>query len=92
MVALEALALGRPVVAPDTGGLGEILVHGENGYLYAPDRVDQLVDAIMAVGCDADRARELGSKGLDSIADAYSLDAVATSYRQVYEEAIHAAA
>ena len=33
LAALEAMACGIPVVASDTGGLPELMVHGETGYL-----------------------------------------------------------
>lgn len=92
MVALESLALGRPVVASYTGGLSEILVHGENGYLYPPDRQDLLSDAIMKVSSNKDHARNLGSKGPASIRKKFCLDSVVGRYCQVYEELIHAAA
>lgn len=38
IVALEAMALGCPVIVSDVGGLGEIVTHGENGItIYADD-------------------------------------------------------
>ncbi|MCC7494615.1 MAG: glycosyltransferase family 4 protein [Fimbriimonadaceae bacterium] len=36
LVAVEALALGRPVLAAATGGLAEVLVDGESGRLLPP--------------------------------------------------------
>jgi len=45
-VAVEALALGKPVVAVRTGGLADILEHCEAATLVMPGSVDELVAAI----------------------------------------------
>lgn len=34
IVAIEALMLGKTVLASDAGGLSEVIKHGENGYLF----------------------------------------------------------
>lgn len=34
LAAMEAMALGRPVVHPDVGGGRELVTHGEDGYLF----------------------------------------------------------
>ena len=45
-VAVEALALGKPVVAVRSGGLADILEHCEAATLVRPGSVDELVSAI----------------------------------------------
>ena len=49
MVALEALALGRPVVASAVGGLPVVVADGVDGLLVAPDDPDALACALVAV-------------------------------------------
>lgn len=46
LTTLEALASGTPVVAYASGGIPEILVHGECGVLVAPDDPELLAEAI----------------------------------------------
>lgn len=41
-VVLEAMASGLPIVATDVSGTGEIVSHGENGYLVKPGDADDL--------------------------------------------------
>jgi glycosyltransferase involved in cell wall biosynthesis len=91
LVVLEAMALGRPVIAPDTGGLGEMVVHGQNGYLYPTDRPDLLTDSLVAVSRDRGLADRLGARGPEAIRGAYSLDSVVERYCQIYRETLHAA-
>lgn len=45
-VAIEALSKGRPVVASKVGGLTDIVENGTNGFLFEPDSVPALVEAI----------------------------------------------
>jgi glycosyltransferase involved in cell wall biosynthesis len=48
LAALEAMAHGLPVIASRTGGLTEIVVSGETGWLVAPDDPSALAGAIAA--------------------------------------------
>lgn len=49
MVALEALAMGRPVVASAVGGLPEVVAHGVDGVLVPPDDPGALAAALATV-------------------------------------------
>lgn len=49
---LEAMALGRAVVASAVGGLREIIRDGENGFLVPPGNVDALVDRVNRLARD----------------------------------------
>lgn len=64
LVPLEAMAVGRPVVASGTGGSGEYLRDGENCLLYGPpEDASALANAVNRLATDAalrDRLREGG--------------------------------
>jgi len=60
-VVLEAMALGKPVIVPEIGGLKEIVTHNDNGYLFPVDREDVLCDLIMIISEDKAKATEMGS-------------------------------
>ncbi len=49
LVALEAAALGTPLVVADTGGLAEIVEHGETGLVFPPLDPPALADAVTEV-------------------------------------------
>lgn len=63
MVALEAMERGRPVIAAEIGGLGELVRDGETGLLVPPGDAGALRDAIVRVAGDLDLARAMGEAG-----------------------------
>jgi glycosyltransferase involved in cell wall biosynthesis len=43
---LEAMAVGTPCIAPNLGGMRDIIAHESTGFLYEPGNLDACVDAI----------------------------------------------
>lgn len=63
LVAIEAMAHGKPVIAADHGGLTEIVVHQVTGLLFEPNSEADLARSIHALHEDRTRASEMGSAG-----------------------------
>jgi glycosyltransferase involved in cell wall biosynthesis len=80
-VLLEALALGTPVAAMDTGGTREILRDGESG-LLAPD-VAGLAEAVARLASDAALRARLGEASRQR-ALAFAPEALVPRYESVY--------
>jgi glycosyltransferase involved in cell wall biosynthesis len=63
---IDGMACGLPVLATDVGGLPELVIPGETGWLVRPD-VDALTDAILAAQRvwreDHEAFRRLGTRG-----------------------------
>ena len=64
LVALEAMAAGRPVIAADHGGLQEIVANGETGLLVAPGDADALRDALRRLHSDPDLRARMGAAAI----------------------------
>ena len=63
-VLLEAMAAGLAVVAPDVGGVGELIIPGQTGYLISPyDDVEAFVAAIDRIAAHPGIAAELVRNG-----------------------------
>ena len=62
MVALEAMAMGTPVIASEVGGLAHLIRHGHNGF-HVPSRDPEALAArILHLLEDRDLRRRLGSE------------------------------
>jgi len=61
MVNLEAMACGRPVVAPRVGGVTEYATHGENCLLVEPGDVEAIADAMRELASSPTLRDRLGS-------------------------------
>lgn len=64
LVPLEAMAVGRPVVATGTGGSGEYLRDGENCLLFARGDAQALAECVTRLGRDPVLRRKLREGGL----------------------------
>jgi glycosyltransferase involved in cell wall biosynthesis len=63
VVAMEAMALGKPVVATAVGGVPEVVLDGETGLVVPPGDPEALANAIGAMLTDRDRAAAMGERG-----------------------------
>lgn len=85
-VALEAQAMGRPVVATDVGGLGEALMQAATGWLVEPD-ADALAHALELALAMPDEARaRLAVRARRFVARKFSLERMGDATMQVYRE------
>ncbi len=73
LVAVEAMALKRAVVASEQGGLPEIVVPGETGLLVPPNDPEALADATCELLADPDLAAEMGTKGRARVEQHFAL-------------------
>lgn len=73
MSQIEALALGVPVVASDTGGIPETIHHGDTGLLVAPEDVDAWVAAIDQALSAPERMRAMAAAGARDVRSRFSV-------------------
>jgi len=66
-VLLEAMAVGRPVVAAKAGGAAEVVEHGQDGLLVAPGNVSELAGAMRLLLGDAPLRTRLGRAGREKV-------------------------
>ncbi|MCW2279088.1 1,4-alpha-glucan branching protein domain-containing protein [Heliophilum fasciatum] len=88
IVALEAMAAKVPVVVSDTGGLGEIIQTGKNGWKVPPGDAGALAHGIVTVLSEPLKAKHMTDEALRQVRLIYAWDAIADQTAQVYAQAI----
>lgn len=69
----EYMAAGRAIVASDLPAIKEVLTHGSNAWLCAPDSGEALAQAVKTLMDDPNLASDLGVKARDRV-ERYSWD------------------
>jgi len=88
VVARQAMAHARPVVATAVGGLAEAVVDGETGLLVPPGDTVALRQALERLLGDPELRARLGGAGRGRVRALYSREAAATATLAAYEAAL----
>jgi glycosyltransferase involved in cell wall biosynthesis len=91
VVAAEAMAHGRPVVASAVGGLRDIVADGETGMLVPPGNIAALRSALERLLGDADLRRSMGAAARARVREHFSWDATTDATLAAYEETVRGA-
>ena len=91
LVATEAMACGKPVVATKVGGLPDQIIEGFNGFLVPPRDPKALADRILYLLENPSEARRMGLNGRGLAEDKFDIerrvDKIIELYRMLIEDA-----
>ena len=62
-VLVEAMALGKPIVASNIGGIPDLVIHGKNGFLVPPKNPKELAKYIQILLEDEKKREKMGLAG-----------------------------
>lgn len=82
--AIESIALGKPVVASNVGGLPEVVEHGRNGLLVQPADIKMLADAMLFMLHDRAVVQAMGREARKIAAERFTLATMMSRYEQYY--------
>src|SRR5690606_26202466 len=88
IVALEAMALGAPLIVSGTGGLAEVVTHRETGLLFHPGDPRSLAEQIIAALNAPSLCRAMARRALQAVKDRYSWEHVAQQTLAVYRRVL----
>lgn len=90
MVIAEAMALGKPVVATNVGGIKYMLRDKETGFLIPPDNISKIVEKTDLLLKDKNLRLKMGEKAKEIALNTFHPDSVAKKtylvYKQILEE------
>lgn len=88
MAALEAMASEVPVIATHTGGLPEVVVHGDTGYLLPVGDVAAMAERAIEILSDNALQKRMGKRGREVAVEQFDESWIVPRYRELYERVI----
>ena len=82
----QMMAMGKPVIATEVGGIPEIVTSGVNGLLIPPEEPAALAKAMVQVLGDPESARRLGEAGRRLVEQEYTVEKMAEKVYRVYQK------
>jgi glycosyltransferase involved in cell wall biosynthesis len=89
---LEAMSLGKALIATTVGGAREVLVEGENALLVRPEAPEALAAAVRRLIEDPALVSELGEKARATYEKNFTMERFGPEFREVIDEIIAARA
>jgi glycosyltransferase involved in cell wall biosynthesis len=83
---LEAMARGLPVAATNVGGIREVVVEGETGFLVPGRDPAALARAMLRLHQNPAEARQLGLQGRQRVEDRFDVRRMVARYESLYAE------
>lgn len=85
-VLLEALAMGKPVVASQVGGITEIMAQEGEGWLVPPRSTDKFIEALLSALWNKEEARKRADTARRRIVQEYDLRKTIARWETLYRE------
>lgn len=87
-VLLEAMAMGKAVIASRVGGIIDVVDDGKTGILIPPGDKEALAQAMVRLLSDSDLAARMGKAGKEKIDARFSAKTMVKEIEKVYNELI----
>ena len=82
--ALESMSLGIPVIARAVGGLKEIIINNENGFLFENSNLSQAVEIGIKVLNDKELYQKISENAMKTVKDKFSMTNIIREYEKIY--------
>lgn len=88
VAAVEASAVGLPVVASNVGGIPEVVLHEQTGILVPSDDPKSLAEAVMRLASDAELRKKMGEAGRKHVIDNFEWQECVSQMDELYRKLI----
>lgn len=85
VVLIEALALAKPVIAPNVAGIPELIADGETGLLFRPGDWDHLAEKIQLLAANANQWRKMGTAGRARVEMEFDVEVAVEPLRRLFQ-------
>lgn len=90
MTILESMAMAKPVVVTDVGGLSEMVINDRTGLVVPPNNPELLAKGIIRILKDPVLARKMGEAGRKLIEENFTIEKMVEGYQMLYERLLAA--
>ncbi len=85
-VVIEAMAMGRPIIAPNHGGAAEMILHDETGLLFDPGDMQSLANAIEKLCCSKSLRVKLGENARSAALKSFAVEDHVRHIQSIYQK------
>ncbi len=83
---IEAMAMGKPVIATAHGGSIETVIHGENGWLVKPSNPVEMGRQIAVALQNREILKQMGGNGMKRVHERFTTESMCESTFHLYNE------
>jgi glycosyltransferase involved in cell wall biosynthesis len=87
LIAIEAMRFGKPVIASNAGGLGDIFRDGTDGLLFENEDVASLRAALIRAAASRDLRQQIGARAKETFLRKYTVELMAGAAAKVFLKA-----
>ena len=85
---LEAMAMGKAVIATDVDGTKEVVQNGQNGILVPAGDIPALTESLVSLAADRGRQKEYSRKALETVRTRFDATVMTREIENVYFEVL----
>jgi glycosyltransferase involved in cell wall biosynthesis len=89
LVAVEAMLHGIPVIASEVGGLKDVVIDGETGFLVPPSNPEAIADKINFLIQHPEVGRSMGERGRRRGLEQYNAERYCQQIEKLYKDLLH---
>ncbi|MFT3980376.1 MAG: glycosyltransferase family 4 protein [Ferruginibacter sp.] len=87
---LEAMSMGKAIIASNVDGTTDIIEHSKNGYLIELDDMEEkLPAAILSMSADADRRQQLGRQARETVKHNFNAASMTRQIENEYQKLLN---
>lgn len=87
-VVLEAMLYSKPVIATRVGGVPEVVLEGETGFIVEPQSPEQLAGAVINIFQNFEQITKFGASGRQRVLEHFGPEQRVKRIAAIYEEAL----
>lgn len=88
LVALEAMACGVPCIGTNTGGIPEVIMNGENGYICNLGDIQEIANKAITLLSDSALYHRFVNNAVSTAKEKFSAEKIVSEYEEVYHQVL----